>query len=248
MRIITAGILVLLCCLSVNAQPVLQIYPEELEYHDVFHRLQNAYFINSGNVPLVIDSIYYSKNDFYFLRFDRYWRYPITIEPGDSIMMDCILSGYLNYTYEDREDTLYIYNNGLNPYEYLKIKIDYYEDYFYSGSLQGNISTDGVPVPSADVYFLYGGNFVIAKSVSDDNGNYSAELPVGNYTVAAAKDSYYVSFYDQQFDPLSATQVFVDTNGISSADLNLVRVTSTQNSVSGRIFDSLAINPLKKEL
>ncbi len=235
-----------LFCLSIKAQPVLQIYPDELEYHDVFHRLQNSYFINTGNETLLIDSIYYSNNDFYYLRFDRYWRYPITIEPGDSIMMDCILSGYMNYTYEDREDTLYVYNNGVNPYAYLKIKIDYYDDYFYSGTLQGNISSEGVSVPSADVYFLYGGNFVIAQSVSDANGNYSVELPVGNYTVAAEKDSYYVSFYDQQFDPLSSTQVFVDTNGISSADLNLVRVTSTQNSVSGKIFDSLSIYPLKK--
>ena len=69
---------------------------------------------------------------------------------------------------------------------------------------------------------------------------------MGNYTVAAGNDSFYVSFYNQQFDPLSASQVFVDTNGISSADLNFVRVTSTQNSVSGKIFDSLSIYPLKK--
>ncbi len=246
MRFLTTGIIVFLLCLSVKAQPVLQIYPDELEYNDIFHRLQNSYFINTGNETLVIDSIYYRNNDFYYLRFDRSWRYPITIEPGDSIMMDCILSGYLNYTYEDIEDTLFIYNNGVNPYEYLKIKIDYYEDNFYSGTLQGNVSTEGVPVPSADIYFLYGGNFVIAQSITDANGNYSVELPVGSYTIAAAKDSYYVSFYDQQFDPLNATQVIVDTNGTSSADLNLVRVTPTQNSVSGRIFDSLAIYPLKK--
>lgn len=246
MRFLTAGLFVFLFVITVNAQPVLQLYPDELEYHDVFHRLQNAYFVNAGNQPLRIDSIYYSNNDFYYLRFDRYWRYPITIQPGDSIMMDCILSGYLNYTFQDIEDTLYIYNNGINPYEYLKIKIDYYDDSFYSGTLQGNVSSDGLPVPGADLYFLYGGNFVIAQGISDAAGNYSVELPVGSYTVAAAKDSYYVSFYDQQFDPLSATQIVVDTNGVSSADLSLVRSTSTQNSVSGRIFDSLAIYPLKK--
>ena len=246
MRFLTSSIFVLLLCVSVKAQPVLQLYPDELEYHDIFHRLQNSYFVNTGNQTLQIDSIYYSNNDFYYLRFNNYWRYPITIEPGDSIMMDCILSGYLNYTYEDREDTLYIYNNGINPYEYLKIKIDYYEDQFYSGTLQGNVSSDGLPVPNTDLYFLYGGNFVVAQGVSDANGNYSVELPVGNYTVAAAKDSFYVSFYDQQFDPLNATQVVIDTNGITSADLNLVRVTPTQNSVSGSIFDSLAIYPLKK--
>jgi len=246
MKVYTTAILFSICYLSLYAQPVLQIYPEELEYRDIFHRLQNAYFINTGDQELVIDSIYYSKNDFYFIRFDRNWRYPITISPGDTIMMDCILSGYLNYTYDDIKDTLFIYNNGINPYEYLKIKIDYYEDNFYAGTMQGNVSSEGAPVTAADVYFLYGGNFVIARTTTDASGNYSMELPVGNYTIAAVRDSFYNSFYDQQFDPFSATQVFVDTNGVSTANLALVRKTFTQNSISGKILDSLASYSLRK--
>jgi hypothetical protein len=246
MKLFTTGILIFFCYLSLNAQPVLEISPGELEYQDIFHRLENAYFINIGDQPLRIDSIYYSHNDFYYLRFNRNWRYPITIQPGDSIMMDCILSGYLNYTFEDSEDTLFIYNNGVNPYEYLKIKIDYYEDSHYWGTLQGNISSGGIPVANANIYFLYGGNFVIARSTSDINGNYTANLPVGNYSIAAGRDSFYISFYDQQSDPFNATQIFVDTNAVSIVDLNLVRKTPSQYSVSGTIFDSLAIYPLKK--
>ena len=246
MKLLLTGILLAVCYLSVYTQPVLEIYPSELEYEDIFHRLENAYFINSGNEPLVIDSIYYSHNDFYYVRFNRDWRYPLTIQPGDTIMMDCILSGYLNFTYEDTEDSLYIYNNGVNPYEYLKVKIDYYEEEFYSGTLQGNISSDGVSVSNADVYFLYGGNFIIAKTTTDASGNYISELPVGNYTVAAGRDSFYTSFYDQQFDPFNATQIFVDTNGVSTADLSLVRKTPTQVSVSGKIYDSLTVYPLKR--
>ncbi|HEY6906340.1 MAG TPA: carboxypeptidase-like regulatory domain-containing protein, partial [Ignavibacteriaceae bacterium] len=246
MRLFATGILFFLCFLSLNAQPILRISPEELEYRDVFHRLQNAYFKNIGNQPLVIDSIYYTHNDFYYLRFDRNWRYPLTILPGDSIMMDCILSGYLNYTLEDVLDTLYIYNNGTNPYEFLKIKIDYYEDNFYSGFLQGNVSSGGSPVANADIYFLYGGNFIIARTTSDANGNYSAELPVGNYSVAAVRDSFYTTFYDQQYDPLNAAQVTVDTNGYTTANLTLVRKTPTVNSISGSIFDSMAVYPLKR--
>jgi hypothetical protein len=246
MKVFITGIFVILSYLSLHAQPVLQIRPGELEYEDIFHRLQNAYFINTGNEPLIIDSIYYSHNDFYYLRFNRSWRYPITIEPGDSIMMDCILSGYLNYTYEDTVDTLFVYNNSFNPYAYLKVKIDYYEDNFYSGIMQGNISSEGSPVSNADVYFLYGGNFVIARTISDAAGNYSAELPVGNYTVAAGSDSFYVSFYNQQYEPLSAAQIFVDTNSVALADFNLVRKSPSPNSISGTIYDSLAIYPLKK--
>ena len=246
MKLFTTGILLFICYISLNAQPVLEITPGELEYEDIFHRLKNAYFINAGDEDLIIDSIYYSQNDFYFIRFNRGWRYPITIQPGDSIMMDCIIAGYINFTSEDAEDTLFIHNNGINPYEQLKIKIDYYGDDHYLGTLQGNINTDGTPVAQADVYFLYGGNFLIAHATSDNSGNYSAELPAGNYSIAAGKDSFYVSFYDQQYDPLSATQVFVDTNGISTVNLNLVRKTSTQNSVAGNIYDSLTVYPLKK--
>lgn len=246
MKSLITGLLLSFLCLSLNAQPVLTITPGELEYKDVFHRLENAYFINTGNDSLVIDNIYYSHNNFYYIRFDQNWQYPLTIPPGDSILMDCILSGYLNYTYQDTLDTLFISNNGVNPYEYLKIKIDYYQDSYYSGTLQGNISSDGIPVPDADVYFLYGGNFIIAQTTTDASGNYLTELPVGSYSIAAVKDSFYTSFYDQQFDPSGATQVLVDTNGISSADLNLVKKTITQNSVSGKIFDSMTAYPLKK--
>lgn len=246
MKSLITGFLLSFFCLPLGAQPVLTINPGELEYKDVFHRLENAYFINTGNDSLIIDNIYYSHNNFYYIRFDQNWQYPVTIPPGDSILMDCILSGYLNYTYQDTLDTLFILNNGVNSYEYLKIKIDYYQDSYYSGTLQGNISSDGIPVPDANVYFLYGGNFIIGQTTTDASGNYITELPVGSYSIAAVKDSFYTSFYDQQFDPLSAAQVLVDTNGISSADLSLVRKTITPNSVSGKIFDSLTAYPLKK--
>ena len=246
MKQFTTGILLFICYFSLNAQPLLQVTPGVLEYEDIFHRLKNAYFINAGDETLIIDSIYYSQNDFYYVRFNRGWRYPITIQPGDSIMMDCILAGYINYTSEDAEDTLFIHNNGINPYEQLIVKIDYYGDDHYSGILQGNVSNGGTPVADANIYFLYGGNYVIAHTTSDNFGNYSAELPVGNYSIAAGNDSFYVSFFDQQYDPLSATQVFVDTNGTSTVNLNLVGKTPTQNSVSGKIFDSLTIYPLNK--
>jgi hypothetical protein len=245
MKLFITGILFFLIYLSANAQPILQLYPEELEFTDIFHRLENAYFINIGDAPLTIDSISYN-NDIYFVRFDRNWRYPFTIQPGDTMRMDCILAGYINYIYEETTDTLFVYNDGLNPVEFLKVKIDYYEDNYYSGTLQGNIASDGLPVADAKVYFLYGGNFVIAQTTSDINGNYSAELPVGNYSIAAGNDSFYISFYDQQFDPLSATQVFIDTNAVTNVNLNLVKKISTQNSVSGTIFDSTSVYPLKK--
>ena len=52
MRLLTTGVLIVIFCLSIKAQPHLEVYPSELEFTDIFHRLQNAYFINSGNQPL----------------------------------------------------------------------------------------------------------------------------------------------------------------------------------------------------
>ncbi len=245
MRLLTTGILIFIIFLSVKAQPQLEVYPEELEFEDIFHRLENAYFINVGDSALVIDSMSYNNN-FYFVRFDTVWRYPITIQPNDTIRMDCILAGYYNYIYGDTQDTLFIYNNGINPMGILKIKIDYYENEYYTGTLQGNITSDSIPVANANVYFLYGGNFIIDKTTSDINGNYSVELPVGSYSIASEKDSFYVSFYDQQFDPLNATQVFIDTNGVASVNLSLVRKNPTSNAVSGKIFDSTSVYSLNK--
>ncbi|HSD64258.1 MAG TPA: T9SS type A sorting domain-containing protein [Ignavibacteriaceae bacterium] len=245
MRSLTACILILITCLSVKAQPQLEIYPPEMEFTDIFHRLENAYFINVGDQPLSIDSIRYN-NTFYFVRFNINWRYPFVIQPQDTVRMDCILAGYFNYIYNDTRDTLIIYNNGIDPAGRLSIKIDYYEDQYYTGTIQGNVSSGGLPVPNAIIYFLWGGNFVIDKTTSDNNGDYSMQLPVGNYSVASEKDSFYTSFYDQQFDPLSATQVFVDTNGITSVNLNLIRKTTTQNSISGKIYDSTSTYPLNR--
>jgi len=245
MRLLTTGVLIVIFCLSIKAQPHLEVYPSELEFTDIFHRLQNAYFINSGNQPLSIDSIAYNSN-FYFVRFNVNWRYPFVIQPNDTVKMDCILAGYLNYTSSDTLDTLLIYNNGISPQELLNVKIDYYNSEHYHGILQGNISSDGSPVQNADVYFLYGGNFVIAQAKSDIYGNYVAQLPVGNYSVAAGRDSFYISFYDQRSDPLSATQVFVDTNGTTTVDFNLERKAVTQYSVSGKIYDSVSNYSLNK--
>lgn len=244
MRLLTTGILFFIIFLTVRAQQI-EIYPEQLEFKDIFHRLENAYFKNIGNAPLSIDSINYNNN-FYFVRFNVNWRYPFIIQPNDSVKMDCILAGYLNYIYDDTQDTLFIYTNGINPVGQLRVKIDYYDNEYYTGTLQGNVTSEGLPVANAGIYFLYGGNFIIDQTTTDINGNYSVELPVGNYTVAAGKDSFYVSLYDQQFDPLSATQVFVDTNGITSADLSLTRKTPTQNSVSGKIFDSVSVYTLNR--
>jgi hypothetical protein len=69
---------------------------------------------------------------------------------------------------------------------------------------------------------------------------------VGNYSVAAGSDSFYISFYNQRSDPVSATQVFVDTNATAAVNFILERKIPTQYSASGKIYDSVSTYSLNK--
>src|SRR5690606_17313288 len=60
------------------------------------------------------------------------------------------------------------------------------------------------------------------------------------------KDSYYVTFFGQQFDPFNAAYIQVDSNTIKNGDITMPRHIPTSNSVSGFIFDSLSGTPLGK--
>ena len=85
-------ILVVFNSLLLIAQPRLEITPDNIEFEDIFHRNKNVYFINTGDAPLIIDSLVYRNYHYYFLRFNKPWEYPVILQPNDSVKMDCILS------------------------------------------------------------------------------------------------------------------------------------------------------------
>ncbi len=230
------------------AQPQLEIYPDEMEFEDVFNRLENVYFINEGDTQLRIDSIVY-KNDLYSIRFSNQYLLPFYIQPMDTVMMDCILAGYYYVPSTDTLDTMYVYSSSINGTEGIKIKIDYYDNNYGQGEINGFI-TDSVssPIANSKVYFFYDGNYIIHSATSDNNGYYSAVLPPGDYLVAAQKDSYYVTFFDQQFDPLNGEFINLENDSTKSVNIILPKEETTSNSVSGMIYDSLSGTPLNKGL
>jgi hypothetical protein len=228
-----------------NAQPKLEIEPHNIRFEDMFNRLEVVYLINEGDEPLVIDSIAY-KNDLYFIRFDGYARYPFTIQPDDSVRMDCILAGYLYVASQDTVDTMYVYNNGVKPKEDARIKIDYFDDDFRFGTINGYV-TDGITsLENSIVHFYYQGTFIIDTAHTDASGFYSKKLPPGSYIAAAEKTDYYVSFYDSLFDPFTAKTIRIAPDSLSNADIKLTSMESTPISVSGTVFDSLSGTYLKK--
>jgi Secretion system C-terminal sorting domain len=229
----------ILCTGYICAQPHLKLEPDSVEFTDIFNRLQNSYFINIGNQPLLIDSLWYNNN-YYFTRFNISGYTPFIIQPGDSVKMDCILAGYYYVPSADSVDTMFVYNDGQNPVEDLKIKIDYHDDQYGETTIKGTV-TDGVnPIPNANVYFFYNGSYIINEKTTNLYGGYEADLPPGPYIVAAQKDSFYVTFFGQKFDPFNATFIQAVKDSDYTADIQLLRMDTSTISVSGTVYDSLS--------
>ncbi len=227
------------------AQPRLEIKPDEIEFENIFNRLENVYFINEGDAALRIDSVVYNRN-IYYIRFDQPYTNVFYLEPDDSVKMDCILAGYTYIPSSDTSDTMYVYSNSERGVEDIKVKIDYYDDDLEEGTINGLV-TDGIsPIVGAVIYFFYEGNYIIHSTNTDQSGSYEAELPPGSYKIAAEKDSFYVTFFGQQFDPINAEFVILGGNSIKTADIVLTPHANTFNSISGIIYDSLSGGPLKK--
>ncbi len=220
------------------AQPHLKLEPGEIEFENVFNRLKNVYLINNGDQTLTIDSLHYDST-YFFVRFNSPQYLPISINPGDSVSMDCIFAGYYYLPSSETEDTIYIYNNGTNPVKILQTSIDYSDDNFGHATINGQISDSALsPISGARVYFFYNGSYIINSTLTDQNGNYSINVPPGNYKICARKDSFYVTFYGQQFDPFDAQFLASQKDSQYTANISLVRMANTSISVSGVAYDS----------
>ncbi|HVO76302.1 MAG TPA: carboxypeptidase regulatory-like domain-containing protein, partial [Ignavibacteriaceae bacterium] len=228
-----------------KAQPLLKIFPEQIEFKNKSDRIENVYFINSGNEPLTIDTIVYNLG-YYFIRFNVEWSYPQVLQPGDTVQMDCILGDYAVITRSDTADTMSIYNDQSQLLGQIKIKIDYFDDEYLQGTIKGRVTNSAGPVNRARVYFIYSGNYIIHSEFTDEDGGYSANLPPGYYLVAVQKDSYYVSFYQGQFDPFDANRIFLRNQSTMTADFLLQKMINTGNSLSGTARDLISNSVLKR--
>jgi hypothetical protein len=236
--IYTVFLLGIWCSISFS-QGILKVIPDQLEFKNIFNRLWDVQFINTGNAPLTISNINYKKPELYFIRFDKYGNYPFTLAPNETVHMDCILSGYYYVSQQDSVDTMFVYNNGISTVAPIKIKIDFFNANQGLGSINGNIKllSSSVPVSNARIRFLLGGNYFINSTYSDIYGNYSAQLPPGNYIVAAEKDSFYTTFYGEKFDPFTSTVVHISKDSVSTANIDISKMISTRYSLSGNISD-----------
>jgi len=217
----------------------LRLYPTKLEFKDSWHRLQNISLVNAGSQPVTIDSIYYKSrinysSNFYLTRFNKYGDFPFTLNPGDSVIMDCILSGYFSITSKDTVDTMLI----ATSFETMEIgiKIDFLKGNFY-GEINGQISDGQTPLDSANVMFFYNGDFLYKAINAQTNGSYSAELPPGDYTIAVERPGYPLTFYNQQTDPYCAKRVTIEDSSTAQIDFDLTKLGQSGYTLSGHVID-----------
>ncbi len=228
---------------NIYSQSKLELEPDDIEFEDIFNRLENVQLINEGNQDLVIDSIAYNHN-FYFLRFDQEMEYPVTIPPGDTIEMDCLLSGYFLITSQDTSDVIKIFHSG-NSEEDLEIEIDFFDDDDIYGTLGGIVSDDDGPLQNTKLYFYYDGNYLLDTTLTNSDGKFDKQLPEGNYTIAAEKEGYYFTFYNGQSDPYNATKIFIARETDKEINFKLVKKVQTSNKILGKIVDSRARNRVR---
>jgi hypothetical protein len=236
------------CFISLAQQGILKVVPDHLEFGNVFNRITDVKFINVGNAPLTISNINYKKPELYFIRFDQYGNYPIKLNPNDTAHMDCILAGYYFLTQQDSIDTMFIYNDGVSQIAPIKIKIDFYDTNQGLGSINGNIKSlsTGIPIANAKINFILGGNYFISSTYSDAFGNYSVQLPTGDYIIAAEKDSFYTTFYGGKFDPFNTSIVHILKNSLSTANIDMPKMIQSNFAISGKISDFISNQAVKK--
>jgi len=240
-RILAFSAFIILNNYSLFAQ--IQASPDTIDFNDQFHRLVNIYFINKGSQPVSIDSIYYAsninyQNNFYLTRFNRTVNNVPLINPGDTLEMDCILTGYFEVDQGDSTDTMYLSasNNLTIP---IRINIRFFKEY-YKGVIRGFVTNGSAPLDNTNIYFYYNGTFPFKKVITDNNGYFSTMLPIGDYTIAAEKTNYYMTFYNQQTGPFNAAKILLYENDTASVNFTLQPESNTGNTIDGFILDRVA--------
>ena len=135
-------------CALVYAQPELDINPNTIEFEDLFNRVDYAFLINKGDEILTIDSIAYNDS-IYIINYENNLQTPFTILPNDSVKMTVLLSGFYEVTLSDTADTIYVFNDGIQSPEPLRVRISFFEDEF--GEINGIVRDSIILVDNATV-------------------------------------------------------------------------------------------------
>ncbi len=231
--------------LLLQAQPELKLKPDKIEFEDVFSRLEHVLFINKGDENLVIDTIDYNS-EFYYIRFDQQYEYPLVIPPNDTLVMDCLLANYFLITSQDTTDTMKIYYSNYTQTEDLKIKIEIFDDDDKTGIVHGVVSDSNGTLSDAKIYFYYDGAYLFDTIRTAADGSFSKNLPEGEYLIAAEKAGYYYNFYKDHFDSYDADEIKVEKDSTVEVNFTMTPRLVAANAVAGKVIDFVSGAAVKK--
>lgn len=225
------------------AQPQITLAPASLSYTDVFNRLDSVRITNTGNQPLIIDSIGYNDS-LYAVDYNITANFPLTLQPGESFVMDCFFWNIYRY-YRVNQDVIF-YNNSQTPQKSLPISVNLTLPAPQYGYLIGAV-TDGInPVSDAKVYFFRDGYILLDSTTTDTDGYFSMYIPYGKYLVGAKTGSSYLSFYPSTTSPFRSVLYNLITPQSAQLILQIIPRVSTGNTIAGKLKTAVNNNLINK--
>ncbi len=226
----------------VYAQPghgELEAMPHHLMFNDRFERLRTVKIINFSEQPVSVDSLSYDESVFN-IHLNDIGGLPVSLASDEFITFDVLMYNYFNLFNHDSSKVIYVYNSGNHsPLEItVKLEMDMMGEHVNT-TVNGFVSDGSVGLADSRVYFFYDGNFLIDSTITDAGGNYSAEVPDGNYFIAAYHENYYMQFAYGKSSLLDADFISVDHEaGSVTVDFVLEREEETNISISGAVVDN----------
>lgn len=238
-------ILMLVLSVSAQGQGSLSVMPHHLHYFDNFNRTRIVRVQNMAMNAITIDSIAYDQN-VYTIRLNNYPEFPVNLPAGNQFTFEVVQSNYYFLTESDSSSIITIFNDSDDP----TIEIGVHQHTFrwgQKGIISGTVSDSLGAIDSASIYFFYDQTLLIDSTKTDAAGNYTIEIPTGNYYVAAYREGYYMQFAYDKDSPLGADVVAVEHNQNTDVDFTLEEEIETELDLDGTITD-LEAAALKKTI
>lgn len=214
----------------------LMVMPRNIHFMDNFNRSKHIFVENNSSGTITIDSIIYNPN-IYFIRLNNASDFPIVMPPFFEFEFEIIQYNYFNLTPGDSASTITIYNSSSDSAITLEIHHNQNMNCSKKSIVNGSVEDSINVLADAKIYFFYNRIVLVDSATTDANGNFTKELPVGDYFIAAVKEGYYVEYAFDKDSPLGADVIFVREDSTVTLDFFLENESATNLNLSGVIND-----------
>jgi len=240
-------LLLFIIAISIYAQhnDGLRVMPRYLRFMDNFNRSKLVRVFNESQAMIKIDSIKYNTG-IYAIRLNTYSSFPVELSPNTGFTFEIIQYNYFSLGEADANSVITIYNDSEEPIINIETEHENFQMH-HNGNINGVVKDSSSFLQNAKVFFFYDQLILIDSVLTDENGNFSAELPVGNYFTAAYKDGYYMQFANGKDSPIGADIIELNRDETINLEFTLEEETETDFGIEGTITDIEAAT-LKKSI